>query len=187
MALGAYGSLPKKLTTVNFFVDKFGISNFHRAINMKSAKDKLSEAKEDYLETILMLSKDGQPARLVDIAKAHGVSKATVSNALAELGRKGYIAYEKYRPVYLTKKGGEVASRTLGKHELLIRFLTENLGVSHAEAEEAACKMEHAIGADIAFKLAKFMESLARGAKQASPKVSSKKTESRAKTGGRGK
>ena len=130
---------------------------------MKKGEDFLSEAKEDYLETILMLSKDGSPVRLVDIAKAHGVSKATVSNALAELGKNGYIAYEKYRPVYLTKKGAGIARRTLGKHELLIKFLTVNLGVSAGEAAEAACKMEHAIGANIAFKLAKFMESLARG------------------------
>ena len=47
---------------------------------MKRTADNLSEVKEDYLETILLLSKGGAPVRLIDISKAHGVSKSTVSD-----------------------------------------------------------------------------------------------------------
>ncbi len=127
---------------------------------MKKIEDRLSEAKEDYLETILMLSQNGDSVHLVDIAKSHKVSKATVSNALVKLGESGFVVYEKYRPVSLTEKGRILAKNTLKKHKMLIDFLTENLGVPMDEAREAACKMEHAIGAKIANKLAEFMAKL---------------------------
>ena len=86
---------------------------------MKRTADNLSEVKEDYLETILLLSKGGAPVRLIDISKAHGVSKSTVSDALSSLGEHGYVIYEKYRPVILTAKGREVAECVLNRHKLL--------------------------------------------------------------------
>lgn len=124
---------------------------------MKKSAKVLSPSKEDYLETILMLSSDGEPVRLVDIARAHDVSKATVSDTLSRLGDGGYVVYEKYRPVTLTQKGKRVAALTLDKHNLLIKFLTKALGVEYSKAEVAACKMEHAIGADIACRLSEFI------------------------------
>lgn len=127
---------------------------------MKKSEINLSEVREDYLETILRLAKNGAPVRLVDIAKEHGVSKATVSDALAWLGAEGYIEYEKYRPVTLTPRGREVAKRTFEKHKLLLRFLGETLGIPPKEAEIAACRMEHAIGSKIAVKLAELMEAI---------------------------
>lgn len=127
---------------------------------MRTPEGNLSASKEDYLETILMLSSEGASVRLVDIAAAHGVSKATVSDTLSKLGAAGYVTYEKYRPVTLTKKGKAVASKTLNKHKLLMRFLTGALGVSEKCAEDVACKMEHSIDSNITLKLALFMERL---------------------------
>ena len=72
----------------------------------------------------------------------------------------GYVQAENPHSVALTQKGLEVAQSVLRKHELLLGFLTEHLGVSAAVAREAACKMEHAIGAPIADKLANFISKL---------------------------
>ena len=72
----------------------------------------------------------------------------------------GYVQAENPRSITLTEKGIEVAESVLKKHELLLGFLTEHLGVSASIAREAACKMEHAIGPLIAEKLAKFILNL---------------------------
>ena len=67
------------------------------------------------------------------------------------------VIYEKYRPVILTAKGREVAECVLNRHKLLSFFLTRVLDIPNSEADEVACRMEHAIGGNIAFRLAMFM------------------------------
>lgn len=127
---------------------------------MKNGNKSLTEAREDYLEAILVLSSKASRVRPIDIAKLKGVSKATVSVALSTLAKMGYVQAENPHSVALTKEGFEVAQGVLRKHELLLGFLTEHLGVSASIAHEAACKMEHAIGAYIADKLANFISNL---------------------------
>lgn len=127
---------------------------------MKNSDNILTPAKEDYLETIFRLSVNSKTVRLVDIAKIHSVSKATISNALVKLGQKGYIVYEKYKPVSLTQSGRQVASRTFDKHKLLMRFFIEALDVAPKEAEKAACEIEHSIGKSITAKLASFVKNI---------------------------
>lgn len=124
---------------------------------MQESVKSLGRKKEDFLETILSLSKDGSVVKSVDIAKARMVSKATVSVAMRELCDLGLVSYKSYGRVSLTQKGAKVASATLGKHTLLVEFLTQHLGVPFDEADESACKIEHAIGADIARKLADYL------------------------------
>ena len=124
---------------------------------MQESVKSLGRKKEDFLETILSLSKDGSVVKSVDIAKARMVSKATVSVAMRELCDLGLVSYKSYGRVSLTQKGARVASATLGKHTLLVEFLTQHLGVPFDEADESACKIEHAIGADIARKLADYL------------------------------
>ena len=126
---------------------------------MQRDKDKLSESLEDYLETILILSKGGHPVHSLDIARAKGVAKASVSNVLTKLADTGYVAYRKYYPVTLTPKGETLARQTLRKHKILVEFLTNSLGIPLADAESAACKIEHAIGHEIALKIAAFSKS----------------------------
>ncbi len=93
----------------------------------------------------------------VDIARIHGVSKSSVSNALAALGAAGYLVYEKYKPVRLTEEGRKLALQTFGKHMLLVRFLVDILKIPRGNAEDAACKMEHAMGENLTLKLAEFV------------------------------
>lgn len=127
---------------------------------MKNGNKSLTEAREDYLEAILILSSKASRVRPIDIARLKNVSKATVSVTLSTLVKMGYVQAENPHSVALTQKGLEVAQSVVRKHELLLGFLTEHLGVSAAVAREAACKMEHAIGPLIAEKLAKFILNL---------------------------
>ena len=89
----------------------------------------ITKSNEDYLEAILMCERDGL-AKSVDIASALGISKAAVSMAMTELAAKGLVVKAAYGKISLTAKGREIASSTLGKHNLIKRFL---LGIGATE------------------------------------------------------
>ena len=106
----------------------------------------IRQSAEDYLESILVLSKKGGGVRSIDIATRLGVSKPSVSHAMKLLREDGYIAMDRYGTVTLLEKGAEIANQIYERHTVLAKML-EGLGVP-AEADialEDACKMEHDI------------------------------------------
>lgn len=108
--------------------------------------EKVSMSHEDYLEAIVMLGgTDTQSVRSVDIATKLGVSKASVSKAVASLKAAGMLDQPYYGDITLTKDGYEYGSSVLERHEKLTRFLNEMVGLPADVAEEEACQMEHAI------------------------------------------
>lgn len=104
----------------------------------------IRESAEDYLEAILVLSKQGGGVRSVDIASMLGVSKPSVSHAMKLLREDGYIAMDRYGTVTLLEKGEEIAMRIYERHQVLTKML-EGLGVSEEVAKADACKLEHDI------------------------------------------
>ena len=104
----------------------------------------IRESAEDYLEAILVLSKQGGGVRSVDIASMLGVSKPSVSHAMKLLREDGYIAMDRYGTVTLLEKGEEIAVRIYERHQVLTKML-EGLGVSEEVAKADACKLEHYI------------------------------------------
>lgn len=102
----------------------------------------IRESAEDYLEAILVLSKNGEGVRSIDIATRLEVSKPSVSHAMKLLREDGYIAMDRYGTITLLDKGLEIAERIYERHTILARML-ESLGVSPEVALEDACKMEH--------------------------------------------
>ena len=83
-----------------------------------------SQSAEDYLERIHELFQEKGYARVVDIASSLKVRQASVTSMVQKLGELGYLKYEKYRGLVLTKKGREVARRIRGRHETLSRFFS---------------------------------------------------------------
>ncbi len=63
-------------------------------------------------------------ARVVDIASSLKVRQASVTSMVQKLGELGYLKYEKYRGLVLTKKGRDVARKIHGRHETLSRFFS---------------------------------------------------------------
>jgi len=104
-----------------------------------------SESIENYIEQILVLSKDGKGARVTDIAAGLNVSKASVAEIIKKLKVEGLVIHERYRNVFLTERGEELAAKVFEKHEAISKFLKDVLGVSAENAEEEACKIEHII------------------------------------------
>ena len=113
---------------------------------------KIEKSLEDYLETILMLSKKGD-VRAIDIAKALNFSKPSVSVALKNLRNHDYILINESNYITLTESGYKRASSTLEKHELLIDLFLK-LGIPSEIATKEACQIEHYLS-DISFECIK--------------------------------
>ena len=104
----------------------------------------VNESSENYLETILVLSKRNPVVRSVDIAEELGFKKSSVSVAMKNLREKNNITVTKEGYIYLTDSGREIAEMIYERHELLTDWLTR-LGVDPKIAAEDACRMEHVI------------------------------------------
>ena len=104
---------------------------------------KNNQSGEDYLESILMLSKFQPVVHRIDVAKRMNVSGAAVNKAVKLLVERGYI-YEDGKHLYLTEEGKQYAETVYEKHCIIRDFLMKN-GVSAAAAEEDACNLEHLI------------------------------------------
>ena len=83
-----------------------------------------SQSAEDYLERIHELIEEKGYARVVDIASSLNVKQASVTSMVQKLGELGYLKYEKYRGLLLTKKGKDVACSIQKRHETLSRFFS---------------------------------------------------------------
>lgn len=104
----------------------------------------INESAENYLETILILSKKLPVVRSVDIANELGFKKPSVSIAMKNLRQKEYIRVTDAGFIYLTESGQAIAEAVYEKHEFLSGWL-QDLGVSEEIASEDACKIEHVI------------------------------------------
>lgn len=114
----------------------------------------MTESQENYLKTIGGLIAERSAARVVDIAREVGVSKAAVHLALHELESKGLVRHDPYGKVLLTPKGASRSRRLRERHRLLTRFLVELLGVDSAVAGKEACAMEHDLSDDTLRRIA---------------------------------
>ncbi|HOB86450.1 MAG TPA: metal-dependent transcriptional regulator [Bacillota bacterium] len=116
-----------------------------------------SSSLQDYLEAILVLSRTGEPVRVTDIAAYLNLAKPSVTQALGTLREQGLIEQERYGPVKLTARGKNYAVVVKRRHEVLLSFLVNFLGVSPRVAEKDACLMEHAVSSETIEKLAQFL------------------------------
>ena len=106
-----------------------------------------NESAENYLETILMLSKKLPVVRSVDIANELGYKKSSVSIAMKNLRDKKHIVVSDAGFITLTKSGQEIAEMIYERHEVLTACLVR-IGVSEQVAQEDACRIEHIISAE---------------------------------------
>ena len=118
-----------------------------------------NESAENYLETILILSKKLPVVRSVDIANELGFKKSSVSIAMKNLREKEHITVTDAGFIYLTDSGKEIADMIFERHEIISKFLI-NLGVPDEIAVEDACRIEHVISAESIAALKKYIQSL---------------------------
>ena len=116
-----------------------------------------NESAENYLETILMLSKQLPVVRAVDIANELGFKKSSVSVAMKNLRENGYIETSRDGYITLTEKGESIAGRMYERHIMITNWLI-GLGVSSAIAVEDACRIEHVISEESFEAIKRFCE-----------------------------
>ncbi len=105
----------------------------------------LTASLEDYLKAIFQIISEKQGVKPRDIAKRLHVANSSVTGALRALAEKKLINYAPYDVITLTSAGEKTALDVLRRHEALRDFFMKVLAVEYSEAEEAACRMEHAI------------------------------------------
>ena len=110
----------------------------------------LSISNEHYLRTILELREERGYARVVDIATRLGLTKGSVSVALAQLEQRGLIRFDSAHFPVLTGPGKRVALDVRGRFQIVLAFLTDILGVPAEQAAAEACRWEHVISHDVA-------------------------------------
>ena len=120
-------------------------------------KKKYNESAEDYLETILMLSKTLPVVRAVDIATELDSKKSSVSVAMKNLRENGYISMDADGFIKLEAPGMEIAQRIYGRHRKLTAFFVA-LGVDPETASKDACKVEHDLSEETYSKMIAFAE-----------------------------
>lgn len=120
---------------------------------------KIYESGENYLETILILSKQNKFVRSVDIADKMNFSKPSVSRAISVLKNKKLIFVDSVGFIFLTEEGENIAKQIYEKHCFLTDFF-KFLGVEEKVAKKDACKVEHAMSQETFEKLKVFFSNL---------------------------
>ena len=111
---------------------------------------------EDYLETILILSRRNGNVRSVDIAHELNFKKSSVSVAMKNLRLNNYITINDNGYILLTESGLEIATKIYERHTILTDFL-KSIGVNEEVAAEDACKIEHDLSSESFDALKKFI------------------------------
>ena len=107
----------------------------------------VGESSENYLETILILSKSHPVVRSVDVAEELGFKKSSVSVAMKNLRENGYILMDDQGHITLSSIGKEIAETMYERHTMLSQWLMY-LGVDEQTAVEDACRIEHVVSAE---------------------------------------
>ena len=120
--------------------------------------ESLTPSMEDYLETILQLSKENGVAKISDIARSMKIAKPSVTQAVALLRRDGLVTQTPYGPISLTEAGREKAQEVWHRHQVISRFLFDILKVPSDVANKDACLIEHIISPETIARMDAWLE-----------------------------
>ena len=116
----------------------------------------LSSGLEDYIEAIYIAQLKGVKIKGAELARKLGISRASVSEAIAKLVSKKLITYKSYGVITLTGLGEKEAKEVYLKHNAIKTFFETVLDVEPELAGENACKIEHIISKSVLDKMIKF-------------------------------
>ncbi len=120
----------------------------------------LTASLEDYLEVIAELTATYGHAHTKEIAQKLNVKMPSVTGALHQLVKKGYIIYNSHYPVQLTDEGKRVADEVTRRHRILKKFFTDILHLSPEKASATACHLEHVVDEDTIRRFVVFSQAI---------------------------
>ncbi len=124
------------------------------------SSEALSASLEDYLEAIFHIVSEKRVARVKDISGRLKVSYSSVTGALRALAERDLVNYAPYEHITLTQEGMTIAKDVVRRHDALREFFVKALSVEEKLAEEAACRMEHAVPKKIIDRFIQFVDFL---------------------------
>ena len=101
-------------------------------------------SKENYLKAIAEAEAEGKTVISALLAHWLSVTPPAVTAAVKRLKRDGLIKIESGR-IQLTSEGRQVAERTILRHHLVERMLSEIFGMRWVEVHDEAERLEHAV------------------------------------------
>ncbi len=110
---------------------------------MKHPKQ-ISENIDEYMEEMYRCELEKREISTKGLAEKLKISMPSVSEMLAKLKTKGLVEYEPRLEIRLTSKGRKEGRTVYAKHKTILRFLV-SLGMGEKEAEDEACRLEHAV------------------------------------------
>jgi DtxR family Mn-dependent transcriptional regulator len=105
----------------------------------------ITVSKEDYLKAIAEAEAEGQSVIAATLAHWLSVSRPAVTFALKRLKKDGFVTVRSNGHVQLTSQGRQVAEKTILRHHLIERMLSEVFGMAWYETHDEAERLEHAV------------------------------------------
>jgi DtxR family transcriptional regulator, Mn-dependent transcriptional regulator len=112
----------------------------------------------DYLWAIDLLQNKNTVARGKDIAEMLNVTRASVTGSLKALRNEGFINYEPYSFITLTRKGEAVAKELHRRQNTIQEFFENVLCMSYEQAQANASRLKHTLDTDAEHKMELFTE-----------------------------
>jgi len=137
----------------------------------------ISSSMEDYLKTILNITKKKGSARITEIAESLNIAASSVTEVISKLINLRMVTQEKYGPVILTAKGRDYAEKIAFRHKVIKNFLIDVLGVNTQVAEKDACLMEHVVSSVTINHLIAYLNNISNGSYQNSLSTQEKEEE----------
>lgn len=113
----------------------------------------ITVSKEDYLKAIAEAEAEGETVISATLAHWLSVTRPAVTTALRRLARDSLVRVSKDGRVQLTSEGRAIAERTIVRHHLIERMLTEIFGMPWYEVHDEAERLEHAVSTAFEKKL----------------------------------
>jgi DtxR family transcriptional regulator, Mn-dependent transcriptional regulator len=105
----------------------------------------ITVSKEDYLKAIAEAEAEGQAVIPATLSHWLSVTRPAVTFALKRLSRDGLVSVKPDGHIRLTPEGRQIAERTILRHHLIERMLSEVFGMAWYEVHEEAERLEHAV------------------------------------------
>ncbi|WP_235297064.1 metal-dependent transcriptional regulator [Portibacter marinus] len=102
-----------------------------------------TQTKENYLKAIYYLQQRNKTATISELAEEMQVNKSTVTEMIKKLADRGWVDYQKYKPIRLSELGQVEAAQIIRKHRLTEMFLVDIMGFGWEEVHEIAEEVEH--------------------------------------------
>ncbi|MFN4133779.1 MAG: metal-dependent transcriptional regulator [Candidatus Hadarchaeales archaeon] len=118
----------------------------------------ISQSEEEYLEAIYRLGGDrGEKVRIKDLARRIGVKDPSAVEMLDRLEKKGLVRHSE-GGISITKKGRTLAVKTVRRHKLAERLLSDVLGYPLDKIHNVACRLEHVMDEEMEGRIEKILK-----------------------------